>query len=215
MSEAEIVGSLFLAGALCFFGIGFGIAFARRELSSTQGVAQLPAIARHVAAWRGIPVGFGLGTVITAVAFAANAFWFGRTFAGALAVVAALLYAVGVAAFLPTLAFQWSAKVRAAQDQARSGAVPDWFAPLELWSESLYAVYMLLAYSSIAFTGIAFTDLVSTELLGPFSIAFGSLGVISFATRWPRVGTLVVSDLPLWIHVWAIVAGLSLTSPWW
>jgi hypothetical protein len=109
--------------------------------------------------------------------------------------------------WMTTIVFRATATISAAEEAASTGTVPGWFEPAFMWSNALFAVYMVLAYLAIAAYGRA---LLRTALVAPWlgktHVAFGLAGAIGFVVRIP------VFDPPLMIHLVPGILGVVLLA---
>lgn len=191
MDSARLAGLLLVAGGAVFFVLGFGI------LPFQRGT---PFQKRWVATW------FGLAIALTAVAFYHLAFTLGDEFARS----GLAAYALGAPVmFVVMVGYGTLAVNLPATDHEFRGDRTDLERALEQFSEGLYVVYMVLAFVSIALVGCS---ILRTGLLpawmGWFSLAFGGLMILTFPLKF--VVRFWIADLPLWIHVWALVIGVPL-----
>lgn len=70
---------------------------------------------------------------------------------------------------------------------------------------------MVVAFASLAVFGAAMAiHAMIPSWLGWSAAIFGAVGAISYLIQRPKVGRLVLSDLPLWIQVWSLVVGAAL-----
>jgi hypothetical protein len=114
-------------------------------------------------------------------------------------------FVFGSVLWVATIVFRATATISAASETAAAGTVPAWFEPMFLWSNALFAVYMVLAYLAIAAYGRALLD---TALVAPWlaktHVIFGLAGAFGFVVRIP------IFDPPLIIHLVPGILGIVL-----
>jgi hypothetical protein len=163
------------------------------------GAEGLRAIAKFPGQWRAINASFVVAIGMTAVGFVAIA-----SSLGGVPIVAAAVFIAGAAGMLAYLLFHLTATVGAARD---TNAASDYEERRRRFAR-FYSIYMVLAYSSFVVLGSAFVQGARTQpWIGWLAIVAGTFGTVTMVVRRPVVGGLVVSDLPLWIHVIAAVIG--------
>ena len=125
--------------------------------------------------------------------------------------VATALYFVAAPIGIAALALQFAFSLWQEGGIDRGERRPELFDVSERWAFVLIEIYLVLAFGAIAAYG---ASLAATSLVPPWlaaaSIAFGVAGSMSMVTRLPKLGALVLADLPLWIQVWALAIGVAL-----
>jgi hypothetical protein len=181
---------LLVAGAIVFFGFGFGIlAFA----------GDTPFRKRWIA------VCFMLAIVATALSL--------RTLASAVGDAwtwsAFTLFAVGTPLMLLAMVGYATFTHLPLGTPARTEGLDEFERSFVRWIEALTSVYMVLAFTAIALVG---WGALRTGLLPPwagwFSLLFGGFLALSFPLKY-ALG-FWIADLPLWVHVWALVVAVPL-----
>jgi len=212
MDASTAAGWVLVLAAVTFFGVGFGLAAANRDLASagTAPTAErLGIVSTNRMAWRGVVSAFIVAFAASAAGVGLLAEVAGRAGQGVLATLAFTLYVLAVAVFLCSLAFQIGIIRHLKEDP--EGVAPAALMPLHWWAESMYQVFMVLAYAAIALLGWAvLAGSILPSWAGWVSGAMGVLGLGTFVVGRPKLGDLVVSDLPLWLHVWALIVGVTL-----
>ena len=129
--------------------------------------------------------------------------------AGALAAMAAAVYAIGSAAWVVSLAFRLTVVPWAAERTATTGEVPELFPPFDAWAGSLYVFQMVASYVSFALLGGAVLagDLAPTWV-GWLGVGWGVLFLAGFAlTRF--AGPF---NPPFWAHAYTGLLGVVLLA---
>jgi hypothetical protein len=153
---------------------------------------RLLVIAASTPLWQSSLSLFISGVIVTALGFALLTRLLcesGERSFSHLALIAVLFAAVLMVIYL---AFDLGVDPPAAQETARTGVVPGYYAPLSLWATALFYVYTVLAFSALALYGGAL--LVSRMLprwLGWTAIIYGLAGLGLFA---------YAHDVPPFLH---------------
>jgi hypothetical protein len=154
--------------------------------------AALLVIAAQTTLWQGSLSLFFSGVIVTALGFAllTRLLWDSRerTFSS----LALLALWFGVVLMVIYLAFHLGVDPLAAQETARTGAVPAYYEPLKRWATTLFQVYTVCASSALALYGAAL--LVARLLprwLSLTAIIYSLLGLLLFA---------YAHDLPPFLH---------------
>ncbi|MFN2595083.1 MAG: hypothetical protein ABR579_09380 [Actinomycetota bacterium] len=112
-------------------------------------------------------------------------------------------YAIGATLMFVYLGFHLTATVRARSAES--------YEPRRRRYARLYRAYMVIAYLAFAHVGASF---LLHEVVGPglgwFLVTMGAAGAVTMIVRRPKIRGLLVSDLPLWIHVIAGVFGAGI-----
>jgi hypothetical protein len=201
--DLSAAGWLLVGGSLVYFVGGYLIASRNPELARADaaGAEGLRTIGAHPRQWRLTVLSQALAIVMTVAGLAAIASSLGSTTAGIEAALTAVFFAVGAAMMLVYLGFHLTVTVKAPQgyEQRRQRYA------------RLYRAYMIMAYLAFAHLGASFLfhDVVR-PWLGWFLVVAGLFGAVTMIVRRPRVRTLIVSDLPLWIHFIAGVLGAAI-----
>jgi len=199
MDVSTSAGWMLVVAAVTFFGVGFGLAATNRDLASVGAaptIERLSVISRNRMAWRGVVSAFIVAFAASAAGFGLLAEVAGRAGQGVLATIAFILYVLAVAVFLCGLAFQIGILRHLHEDP--EGAAPSALMPLHWWAESMYQVFMVLAYAAVALLGWAsLAGSILPSWTGWVSMTMGVIGLGTFVVGKPKLGDLVVSDLPL------------------
>jgi hypothetical protein len=143
------------------------------------------------------------GIIVTALGFALLTRLLWDSGERAFSYLALLASWFGVVLVVIYLAFRLGVDPLAAQETARTGAVPDYYEPLKLWGTTLFQVYTVCACSALALYGGAL--LVSRMLprwLSWTAIIYGLLVLLLFA---------YAHDIPPFLHyLLPIVIGILL-----
>jgi hypothetical protein len=154
--------------------------------------AALLVIATQTTLWQGSLSLFFSGVIVTALGFAllTRLLWDSgeRTFSS----LALLALWFGVVLMVIYLAFHLGVDPLAAQETARTGAVPAYYEPLKRWAMTLFQVYTVSACSALALSGGA---LLVARLLPRWlswtAIIYGLAELVLF---------VVAGDLPPFLH---------------
>ena len=117
-----------------------------------------------------------------------------------------IAFVFGAVLWVIILAFRLSIDPWAAQETARTAALPDFYVPLTLWTHALFVIYTILAFSALAAYGAA---MLSTRVLphwvGWLAIVYGlaGLGLLGFTGDAP----------PLLHHLMPLLMGILLLRP--
>jgi hypothetical protein len=124
-----------------------------------------------------------------------------------LSLMAGIVYALGAACWIASLAFRLTVVPWAAEQVVERGDLPEGFAALDSWAGSLYAVHMVSAYVAFAIVGAAvLADGRLPGWAGWVGIVGGMLYALGFlATR--REGPF---NPPAWAHLYTAVIGVLL-----
>jgi len=213
VTPTTAAGALLVSSALslavAFAIVGYVPQFARD--AETLTAERLSTLTAHRAAWRAL-MGFFMGAVVlTACGLALLAIALAEVGDRVLAPLGLALYAIAAPLFIGALAFQFSVTLWSSGGVDRGPMRPELFHPVERASAAIVGVYMVVAFSSLAVFGAAITiHAVIPSWLGWSAAIFGVAGAISYLIQRPKVGRLVISDLPLWIQVWSLVVGVAL-----
>lgn len=127
--------------------------------------------------------------------------------AGGLALMAAIVYAMGATTWVTSLAFRLSVVPWAAEQTVATDDVPALFPPLDHWAEMLYRVHMIAAYAAFGLIGSAV--LASGGLspwVGWLGLGWGLVFLAGFVA--PRLSWLF--QPPFWAHAYTAVLGVML-----
>ena len=126
---------------------------------------------------------------------------------GVFANPALLIFLIGTVLWISALALRLRVTVWAAAEMTGASAPPPQFEPLNLWSESLLDVYMVLAYIAIALYGGGLLRAeVLPDWLGWTSVVVGILAALSFVIRLP----LFIFLIPAGTYIMPLVIGIVL-----
>jgi hypothetical protein len=127
--------------------------------------------------------------------------------AAALALMAAVVYAMGAVCWVASLAFRLTVVPWAAERTVEDGDPPAGFPALDAWAGSLYVVHMVSAYAAFAVVGASV--LVAGELpswVGWLGLGWGlAFGAGFVATRFAGV-----FNPPIWAHTYTLLLGVML-----
>ncbi len=203
-----------MAGALSLAS-AFVIVGSRRSLVETAGgnrmAARLAAVDAAPGAWRSL-IGLFIGALaLTASGDALLAMALSDAGERVFSAVGTALYFVAAPIGIAALALQFAFSLWREGGVDRGERRPELFDVSERWAFVLIEIYLVLAFGAIAAYG---TSLAATSLVPPWlaaaSIALGVAGSLSMVIRRPKLGALVLADLPLWIQVWALAIGAAL-----
>jgi hypothetical protein len=196
-------GWLLTGGSLVYFVGGYLIAsrnpqIARADAASVEGLRAIAAFPRQ---WRLTVLSQALAIAMTVAGLAVIASSLGSTSAAIEAALTTAFFAVGAGMMLVYLGFHLIVTVR-----ARDG-----YEPRRRRFARLYRAYMIIAYLAFAHLGASFLfhDVVRPWLAW-FLVVTGLFGFVTLIVRRPKLHGLLVSDLPLWVHVIAGVLGAGL-----
>lgn len=144
---------------------------------------------------------------VTAAGVAGYAAVVGDGDAAVIALMAAVVYAMGAVCWIASLAFRLTVVPWAAERTVEDGSPPEGFAALDHWAGSLYVVHMASAYATFAILGWAV--LAAGELprwTGWLGVGWGLGFLIAFvATRFSGM-----FNPPFWAHAYTGVLGVVL-----
>ena len=91
------------------------------------------------------------------------------------------------------IAFPLSIAPLAAQETARTGVVPDYYAQLTLWTQPLFVIYTILAFSALAaFGGATLSTRVLPHWVGWLAIIYSLAGLV--------LAGLAAGNVPPFLH---------------
>lgn len=148
------------------------------------------------------------GLFVTPAGLAAYAASSEPATARATAWAAAMVYAVGAASFVVSLAFRLTVGPWAAERTVVDGAPPDVFGALDAWAGALYLVHMFSAYAASAVLGGAvIADDSLPSWVGWLGVGWGLLSVLVLSSggRWRYV-----VQPPILAHTFTAAVGVAL-----
>lgn len=205
MQEYELVGFVLVAGLVVFL-IGAGGWRLAYEQPLKQAL-QVIHLDRRRRAWIHlwmIPALFLTSAGVLGLSVVA-----GEGIAVVLSLMAAVVYALGAVCWVASLAFRLTVVPWAAEQTVERVDVPESFAALDDWAESLYAVHMVSAYVAFAILGAAvLADGELARWVGWSGIVGGLAFAVGFlATR--RAGPF---NPPFWAHLYTGLLGVLLLT---
>ncbi len=114
-----------------------------------------------------------------------------------------IAYAFGAVLWVISLAFRLSIDPWAAQETAKTAAMPEFYVPLTRWTGLLFVIYTILAFSALAaYGGAVLSTLVLPHWVGWIAIFYGlaGLGLVGFTGDAP----------PFLHHLMPILIGILL-----
>jgi hypothetical protein len=203
MAVDDLVGAVLVAGLVLFL-VGAG---AWRPTYDRPFPETLSAIRRDRSRWRWIHVWMIAAMLTTPAGFAATVIVLDRPTARALALMGAVVYALGAVCWIASLTFRLTVVPWAAEVAATTGSPPPSATALDRWATWLYAVHMCGAYVASAVLAIAaLTEPVGPSWLGWAGIVWGLSFLLGFLT--PRVA--VAFRPPFWAHAYTGAVGVAL-----
>lgn len=212
MGSSAVAGTLLLTGAGVFFLLGFGALLVDRGLAASgSGTLEqrFRVIAAHSAGYQWISFVLAVSFLLTGVGLGLLTLRQVRLGGGEWAFAAAVLYGVAATVMVVTMALNATLVVSGARQTAADGAVPEdakaWWSAVE----ALVSWFMVLAFAAIVVVGIGFLrEGPVSPWVGWASIALGGFLLVTFPLKF--VMEFWIADLPLWVHVWGIMAGIAL-----
>lgn len=195
----DVVGWLLVSGLVIFL-----VGAARWSLQYEQPLEiSLPLKASATKRLRWIHYWMMGGVALTTVGLAATA-QFAQSPWG---VVAAVLYALGAAAWLVAITFRLTVEEWAAAETVKTGIVPPVYPPLTAWARGMYSVHMMTAYIS----AIPLAIVVVSQDLGPTWLGWGG-GIWGAASATGFVVTRGAGFFspPILAHLFTFAVGLAL-----
>lgn len=203
MQVLQVVGVWLVAG-LTFFLVGAGAWRLEYERPLAEALRVIHADRRRRAwihLWM-IPAMF-----LTPMGVAGYAAVIADRAAAAIAVMAAVVYAMGAVCWVASLAFRLTVVPWAAERTVEDGVLPEGFAALDRWAGSLYVVHMASAYAAFALLGSA------VLMAGQLPPWVGWLGVgwgLSFLAGFVATRFSGLFNPPFWAHAYTGVLGVVL-----
>lgn len=203
MTAGTVVGAVLLAGLAVFLvgAVRWRLAYERPLAESLRVIAD----DRSRRVW--IHVWMIAGVLLTAAGVGAFSALVSEPPARVAATMAAVVYGMGAACWLVSLAFRLTVIPWAAAETVRAGEPPVGFVALNGWASTLYVLHMATAYAAFGLLGLAV--LLTGDLpgwLGWVGTVWGVVFLAGFvATRF--AGPF---NPPFWAHLYTGLVGALL-----
>jgi hypothetical protein len=149
-------------------------------------------VGEHQSLWRWSTILFIAGTIVTLMGAAGlTALLQGARDPG-FAQLGLLAFAVGAALWIVTQAARLTVEPWAAKALADTGAIPDVYTAVTLWTGALFVIYTILTFAGLSlYGGGILTSTLLPGWAGWIAVIYGVVGLIAFA---------VVRDMPPFVH---------------
>jgi hypothetical protein len=205
MQEHELVGLVLVAGLVVFLvGAGAWKLAYQQPLQRALPVIHLD---RRRRAW--IHVWMISAMFLTCAGVLGLSAAVDDGIAVVLSLMAAVIYALGAACWVASLAFRLTVVPWAAEQTVQRGRLPEGFAALDGWAGALYTVHMVSAYVAFAILGVA---VLADGELPRWAGWCGIVGGLAFAGGFLATRREGPFNPPAWAHLYTALLGVLLLS---
>ncbi len=207
-TERRFTGMTLLLGAVLFLVAAF------TSVTDSKGtpVYSLPpreylfVVFTHSTLWQWDNVLFISGTIVTILGLALLTTQFRDAGDRAFSSLGLLAFVLGAVLWIIYGAFRLSIDLWAAQEMARTAAIPDYYVPLTHWTRTLFIIHTILSFAALLAYGVALlTTRVLPHWVGWLTIvyALAGSGVLAYTHDF----------VPLLHYLLTIVMGILLLLP--
>ncbi len=183
-TERRFTGMTLLLGAVLF------LAGASMPVTNSKGniIYSLPpreyllVVSAHSMLWQWASILFISGTIVTILGLVLLATQLRDAGDRAFSSLGLLAFVFGAVLWIIDVAFRLSIDLWAAQEMARTAAMPDYYVPLTRWTQTLFTIHTILLFSALAaYGGALLTTRVLPHWVGWLAVAYGIIGVAIFS----------------------------------